>query len=110
MKGGLMRCGLLRESIDIYRPITTQNEFGEIVQEYKIWYCTRARAVSNGGSRALVNTEISYPYRKVFEVHQYVDVRETDLIHWIGKKYRILSIELDRTQMKKVITTEEIDE
>lgn len=105
-----MRCGLLRESIDIYRPITTQNEFGEMVQEYQILYCTRARAVSNGGSRTLANTEISYPYRKVFEVHQYVDVRETDLIHWMGKKYRILSIELDRTQMKKVITTEEIDE
>lgn len=81
-----------------------------MVQEYKIWYCTRARAVSNGGSRALVNTEISYPYRKVFEVHQYVDVRETDVIHWGDKKYRILSIELDRTQMKKVVTTEEIDE
>lgn len=105
-----MRCGLLRESIDIYRPITTQNEFGEMVQKYTIWYCTRARAVSNGGSRAMANNEIFYPYRKVFEVHQYVDVRETDIIHWGEKKYRILSIELDRTQMKKVITTEEIDE
>ena len=105
-----MRRGKLRESIDIYRPVTTQNELGEMVQEYKIWYCTRARAVSNGGSRTLANTGISYQYRKVFEVHRYVDVREADIIHWMGKKYRILSIELDRNQMKKVITTEEIDE
>mgnify|MGYP003399828698 CR=1 FL=1 len=105
-----MRCGLLMERIDIYRPATTQNEYGEIVQDYKIWYCMRARAVSNRSSKALVNIEISYPYRKVFDVPQYVDVRETDLIHWMGKKYRILSIELDRTQMKKVITTEEVDE
>ena len=39
-----------------------------------------------------------------------MDVRETDVIHWGDKKYRILSIDLDRNQMKKVITTEEIDE
>ena len=105
-----MRCGLLRESIDIYRPITTQNEFGEMVQEYKIWYCTRARAVSNGGSRTLLNNELFYPYRNIFEVHQYVDVNETDVIHYDNKKYRILSIDLDRSQMKKVIMTELIDE
>ena len=105
-----MRCGLLKDKIDIYRPISNQNEFGEIVQEYRPWYCTRARAVSNGGSRELMNNEIFYPYRKIFEIHQYVDVKETDIIHWKDKRYRILSIDLDRTQMKKVIMTELIDE
>ena len=105
-----MRCGLLNDKIGIYRPITSQNEFGEIVQEYKPWYCTRSRVVSNGGSRELMNNEIFYPYRKIFEIHQYVDVKETDLIHWKDKRYRILSIEFDRTQMKKVIITELIDE
>ena len=105
-----MRCGLLKEKIDIYRPISNQNEFGEMVQEYRPWYCTRSRIVSNGGSRTLLNNEIFYPYRKIFEVHLYVDVKETDIIHWDGKKYRILSIDLDRNQMKKVIMTELIDE
>lgn len=105
-----MRCGLLKDKIDIYRPITSQNEFGEMIQEYKPWYCTRCRVVSNGGSRELMNNEIFYPYRKVFEIHQYVNVKETDIIHWKDKRYRILSIDLDRTQMKKVIMTELIDE
>ena len=105
-----MRCGLLNEKIDIYRPISNQNEFGEIVQEYRPWYCTRSRILSNGGSRTLLNNEIFYPYRKIFEVHQYVDVKETDIIHWEGKKYRILSIDLDRSQLKKLIMTELIDE
>ena len=105
-----MRCGLLNSKIGIYRPITSQNEFGEMIQEYKPWYCTRSRVVSNGGSRELMNNEIFYPYRKIFEVHQYVDVRETDVIHWGDKKYRILSIDLDGTQMKKLIMTELIDE
>lgn len=105
-----MRCGLLKDKIDIYRPISNQNEFGEMVQEYRPWYCTRARAVSNGGSRTLLNNELFYQNRMIFEVHQYVDVKETDLIHWNGKKYRILSIDLDRSQMKKVIMTELIDE
>ena len=105
-----MRCGLLKDNIDIYRAITSQNEFGEMVQEYRPWYCTRARAVSNGGSRELMNNEIFYQYRKIFEVHQYVDVNETDVIHYDNKKYRILSIDLERNQMKKVIITELIDE
>ena len=105
-----MRCGQLKEKIDIYRPITAQNEFGEMVQEYRPWYCTRARAISNCGSRTLLNNEIFYPYRKRFEVHQYGDVKETDIIHYDNKKYRILSIDLDRSQMKKVIMTELIDE
>ena len=105
-----MRCGLLKDKIDIYRPISNQNEFGEIVQEYKPWYCTRSRVIRNGGSRTLLNNEIFYPYRNIFEVHQYVDVKETDIIHYDNKKYRILSIDLDRSQMKKVIMTELIDE
>lgn len=105
-----MRCGLLKDKIDIYRPVTTQNDFGEMTQEYRPWYCTRSRVISNGGSRAITNNEVFYPYRKVFEIHQYVDVKETDIIHWKDKRYRILSIDLDRTQMKKVIMTELIDE
>ena len=105
-----MRCGLLKDKIDIYRPISNQNEFGEMVKEYRPWYCTRSRIVSNGGSRTLLNNEIFYPYRKIFEVHLYLDIKETDIIHWEGKKYRILSIDLDRNQMKKVIMTELIDE
>ena len=105
-----MRCGLLKDKIDIYRPITSQNEFGEMIQEYKPWYCTRSRVVSNAGSRELMNNEIFYPYRKIFEIHQYVDVKETDIIHWKDKRYRILSIDLDRTQMKKMIMSELIDE
>lgn len=105
-----MRCGLLKDKIDIYRPISNQNEFGEMVQEYKPWYCTRSKILSNGGSRTLLNNEFFYPYRKIFEVHQYVDVKETDIIHYDNKKYRILSIDLDRNQMKKVIMTELIDE
>lgn len=105
-----MRCGLLKDKIDIYRPISNQNEFGEMVQEYRPWYSTRSRIVNNGGSRTLLNNEIFYPYRKIFEVHLYLDIKETDIIHWEGKKYRILSIDLDRNQMKKVIMTELIDE
>ena len=101
-----MRCGLLKEKIDIYRPITSQNEFGEMVQEYRPWYCTRARAVSNGGSRTLLNNEIFYPYRKIVEVSKDVDVKRTDIIDYVKKKYRTQAKDLDRNQMGKVIMTE----
>lgn len=105
-----MRCGLLQYKIDILRPYIQENEFGERVEEYKPYYCTRARMISNGGGKQILNQEITYLYRKVFEVHHYVDVRETDLIQYNDKRYRIISIDLDRTQMKKVITCEEADE
>ena len=41
---------------------------------------------------------------------KYVDVVETDFIEFDGKQYRILSIEDDKTQQKKIITIELIND
>lgn len=105
-----MKSGLLEYKIDIYRTNTVRNDFGEMIQEYSLWKTTRTRVLHNGGSRDIQNSEVFYQYRKVFEIWRYVEIIETDIIHFEGKKYRILSIEEDKRQLKKTITTELIDE
>ena len=105
-----MRSGLLTEQIKVLRPEITRNAFGEQEEEYKEHYTTKARVLHNSGSRDVQNGEILHTYIKTLEVWRYVDVIETDFIEYDGKQYRILSIEDDKTQQKKVITIELINE
>ena len=105
-----MRSGLLTEQIKILRPEITRNAFGEQEEEYKDHYTTKARVLHNSGRRSVENGEILYSYEKTVEVWKYVDVVETDFIELDGKQYRILSIEDDKTQQKKIITIELIND
>mgnify|MGYP003751619449 CR=1 FL=1 len=106
-----MRTGLLKDKIDIYRSITDTNEFGEQIQNYVCIFSTRSRIINNNGSRENSNGEIFYSYTKIFEVWKYVDIVEnTDYILYKNKKYRILSIEENDEQNKKIINTELINE
>ena len=105
-----MRSGLLTEQIKILRPEITRNAFGEQEEEYKDHYTTKARVLHNSGSRDVQNGEILHTYIKTLEVWKYVDIVETDFNEIDGKQYRILSIEDDRTQQKKIITIELIND
>ena len=105
-----MRSGLLTEQIKILRPEITRNAFGEQEEEYKEHYQTKARVLHNSGRRSVENGEILHSYEKTVEVWKYVDVVETDFILLDGKQYRILSIEDDKTQQKKIITIELIND
>ena len=105
-----MRSGLLTEQIKILRPEITRNAFGEQEEEYKDHYTTKARVLHNSGRRSVENGEILHSYEKTVEVWKYVDVVETDFIELDGKQYRILSIEDDKTQQKKIITIELIND
>ena len=105
-----MRAGLLDTEVKILRPEITRNAFGEQEEEYKEHYQTKARVLHNSGSRDVQNGEILHTYIKTLEVWKYVDVVETDFILLDGKQYRILSIEDDKTQQKKIITIELIND
>lgn len=105
-----MISGLLKDFIEIYRPHSEQNEYGELIQSYELYQRTRAHKVNNGGSRELQNSEVFYAYRVIFEIWNSVDIEETDIIHYDKKKYRILSIDENKKRLMKTITTELIDE
>lgn len=105
-----MRSGLLTEDITILRPEVTINDYGEKDQEYKEHYKTRAYVIHKSGNREIENQEILHSYIKTMEIWSYVDVKDTDWVLYDEKKYRILSIELVKKQLKKVLTVELVNE
>lgn len=105
-----MRAGLLDTEIDITRPVTTKNEFGEKVLTYEPFYTTKARVVYNGGNRAQENGEILYNYNLSFEIYDYVKILDTDHILYEENEYRILSIEHNKHQMKKIVRVEKVND
>jgi head-tail adaptor len=105
-----MRAGLLKENIEIWQKSLTTNDYGEETEIWSLKYSTKARLVHNGGSRVIENEEVFFSHTKTFEVRDYVPVDDYDRIVWNNKKYRILNIEPDRTQMKLTIKAELIDD
>ena len=105
-----MRAGLLSELITIKRRVTTTNESGQKEHKYVNLKTTRARVIYSSGNRTIENKDIVWDYQYKFEVWDYVDVNEKDLIEYDGKEYRIKSINHDKHQQKKIITTELITE
>jgi len=89
----MKRAGLLTKPIKILKPISSTNEYGELVQEYEMRYKTRARVLHDSGSRTTENGEIFYPYQKTFNIRAYVPITEFDLIEFESKRYRVITIE-----------------
>lgn len=106
-----MRAGLLTEKISIYRTDVIQGEDGATNNIHTLIASTRANVISKGGARTIENDEVVYPYTFAFEVWGYIKIQEhTDYIMWGKKKYRVLSVVLDKVQNKKTIETEVINE
>ena len=105
-----MRAGLLKEKIDIITPKIATNDYGEQTTEWELKYPTRARLIHTSGNRIEPNGEIFYSHMKTLEVRSYVPVDDFDRIIWNEKQYRILDIEPDEGQMKKIIRVELVND
>lgn len=105
-----MRAGLLTEIIEVLRPTTITNDYGEKKQDFSLYLTTRAVLEHLRGSRNIENSEIVHNYTKVFSVRIYNDIDEKDVIRWNGKEYRILDIEPDKKKQQLTITTELIND
>lgn len=105
-----MRAGLLTELISIKRRVTKVNASGQKEHKYVNLKTTRARVIYSSGNRTIENKDIIWEYQFKFEVWDYVDVTEKDIIEHDTKEYRIKSINHDKHQQKKIITTELITE
>lgn len=88
-----MRAGILNETITIWSPEETINEYGERLNTWVLKYETRASVSWDSGNRSIENHEIVNNYTKTFTVRSYIPVDEKDEIHWQNKKYRIISVE-----------------
>lgn len=105
-----MRSGLLSHIITIQSQSIEINEYGEQVITYKTKSRCKAREIHKSGNRILENDEIMHIYNKVFEIWKFIDVEDTDFILYNNHQYRILSIEVDNKQLKKIIITELVNE
>lgn len=105
-----MRAGLLTEIITIRRATTQQNEYGEREEVWANHYTTKARIVWKSGNLVLENGEIRHSTDFTCELWDYVDVKETDLILWNEKTYRIISMYHDKPQQKIIMQLELVND
>lgn len=105
-----IRAGLLNENIEIYKPVTTTNQFGEETTTFEFYKATKAREINDSGNRTNFNSEIFYAYTKTFQVRYYIDINEYDRIKWNNKFYRILDINPNKEQQYIGIKTELIND
>lgn len=105
-----MIAGQLTEVIEVHRPTTTINEYGEQSTNYILITKTRARLLHDSNNRELVNNEVIYNKVHTLLIRNYVDIDEFDWIKWNGKYYKILSIIPNKQRMELEIKCELINE
>lgn len=105
-----MQAGILNEEIKIQQPTVNVNGFGANDISWSDFITTRAFVSYNNGNRVNENGEITFSYEVSFTIRVYHQINERMRIIWQGKKYRILSIELDKHKQKQTIRTELINE
>lgn len=98
--------GQFNEEIEIYSVTNTADNYGGSTSYMTLAYSTRAKVGHIGGSRAVLNSEIQFPYQKNFVVRYYVPVNDTDVIKYNSSYYTILSIDENREMQMKTIVTE----
>lgn len=105
-----MKAGILKEKIEIYKPVVMQTDFGNSKTDYQQCYETRAAVLHNGGTRLNQNSEIFYPNNKTFITRHYVPVVENMRIKFENKFYQITSITPNKYYNDKEIYTELVNE
>lgn len=105
-----MFAGLLNEKVEIYDLVVTKSKTGVVNQELQKVYDTRAKVGHIGGSRQVINGEITTPYSKNFVMRIYVPVTDTSCIKYEGNFYRVMSIDRDKSMQQVVVTTELVQE
>lgn len=104
-----MRAGLLNELVEVWKPEVT-NQHGEQVTDYSFTFRCKARVLSANRSRSQEMGEVYYPMTRTIEVRMYQQIGDYDRIVMRGRTYRILSVEIDRSQQCKRMELEEVNE
>ena len=105
-----MQAGILRETFTVQHPTVVSYGYCDNTTTWTDLLTTRASVGYNNGNRVNENNEITFAYEVSFTMRVYHQINERMRIIWQGKKYRILSIELDKHKQKQTIRTELINE
>lgn len=87
-----MNSALLRHIIDIYELVETKTQYGTIKKDYQHKYQARAHVIFNSENQVISEGEVYYPINRTFIVRAFIPVKETDVIEFEGKRYKIMSI------------------
>ena len=105
-----LRAGLLREVIDIYRPIVTRNDFGEETTQWALVAHTRARVDYRSGSRIVEVNEVTNPYSVTFILRRFISIEGHYRISWRGRLYNIESVNSDPARQVQTLICEVIEQ
>ncbi len=105
-----MQAGLLNEIILIERNHLHRNSYGEEQSAWELHIKTRARIDFRGANNVIENDERVFTRSLTFIVRIYHDIRNDDRIIYNSQKYRIMSIEKRKNEMRQIITAELINE
>lgn len=105
-----LRAGLLNEAINIVRAVVSKNDYGEEIETYQVVYSTRARITQTNSQKENENGEIVMNYTKEFFMRHYVPIREYDIITWNDSKYRVVSLDKNKTNIYIKVIGELINE
>lgn len=104
-----MQAGLLNEIIEVYKPITETNSFGEVVQTLGKVCTTKARVIHASGNKAVENNEIVSNYTKTLHVRSYIPITDVSQVKYRDKMYRVTSVEDVRQGNYKEVLIEKIN-
>ena len=105
-----MQAGLLKYVIDIQTVIIDKDEYGAETEQWQNVITTKADVRYLNGSKTLQNGEIINLNQLQFIVRHYLNINEQMRIIYEEKKYRILSVNNDKSMMKKTIIAELIND
>ena len=105
-----MKSGLLREQIEIFKPVVVKTEYGSSKIQYESYKTTRCHVINNSGSKQDANYEIFYSNSKTFIIRHYVDIKENMRIKYEGVMYQIDSITPNKYFNNKEIIATKVNE
>lgn len=105
-----MNAGNLKFRVCIYHEIQTENKYGEYQKELVLIRQTRADVKYKSGDRITENNEIQLQDIIEFIVRKYVEIDDTTIIIFKGKKYRTKSYHFDIDYQNIIVETEIVNE
>lgn len=105
-----MQAGLLKERVIFEQEKITRDQFGGQTKEWEKVVETRARIQFKTGDQILENREEIHTVTNIVTIRYRSGITRKMRIVWGGEKYRILSIDRNRSEQSLVIKCELINE
>ncbi len=99
----MVKSGLLKDRIDIFKLIVTESDSGNESEEFVKFLSTRCELLKSGGEYSIKDTEINKPIDCTIKVRYRKGVTEDMRIYLRGSMYEIAYIYHDYSEMSLII-------